>query len=52
MEKISPSLAEYIKSLYNNIPDYDYSKASSHRPWQKAILQAITEVNKSNSQKF
>lgn len=85
MEKISPSLAEYIKSLYNlpadtdgftpqqvnyalsmlspinyalsyhsvkghpmtfNIPNYDYSKASGHRPWQMDILRAITDIDK------
>lgn len=84
MEKISPSLAEYIKSLYNlpadtdgftpqqvsyalsvlspinyalsyhtvkghpitfTIPDYNYSKASGHRPWQMEMLRAITDIN-------
>lgn len=84
METISPSLAEYIKSLYNlpadtdgftpqqvsyalsvlspinyalsyhtvkghpitfTIPDYNYSKASGHRPWQMEMLRAITDIN-------
>lgn len=29
-----------------NVPNYDYSKAVGHRPWQMQILKDLTDVNK------